>query len=223
MPTTTTAAGETKTTRPTISTVHTLYLENVKGRKFFCPKTSNKGKAGQFLEGLLGIPTSPACLDCEDGEVKLFPVRILKNGSFTPKETISITTRGLNHDKIRPFSNLKNPDITWENSAVKKKTNNLLFIAYIRDGDTITFLHSYLFNSSCPEYAQFQQDYETIMQKYRSIGVCQLGKKEEGYITNTINGKYMQGRTKGPGGSNKTVGFYFRPTQFVKNIILSQN
>ena len=209
------------TTRPSVSAVKTVFDSVIRGTSHHFPRTANKGNVGQRLETLLGIPNSSACLDCSDGEVKLFPIKRLKNGSFSPKETIAITTRGLKHDKIRPFSNLQNPGITWEDSALKKKTNNLLFISYIRDGENVTFIHSYLFNSSCPEYTEFKEDYEKIMSKYRNTGECQLEKSEDGYVTNTVNGTYIQGRRKGPGGPNKTVAFYFRSTQFVKNIILS--
>ena len=63
-------------------------------------------------------------------------------------------------------------------------------------------------------------DYNQIIKHYDTVGICQLAKGEDGYCTNTINGKYIQGRTKGQGGTNKTVGFYFRKTQFIKDVIL---
>jgi len=91
------------TSRPTISHIQTVYRREVKGRKFFCPKQKNKGKAGLLLEGLLGIPTSSACLDCEDGELKAFPQtkatprsRLAKQmglveGDYIASETVAIT------------------------------------------------------------------------------------------------------------------------------------
>ena len=204
--------------RPTIKEIYQIFEQSIKGVTYHCPISKNKGAAGQLLEKELGIPNSSACLDCADGELKLFPI-IKKNGVFKTKETVAITMRGLNHNKVRPFSKLLSKK-TWENSALKKKTNNLLLISYIRHGDNIRFLHSYLFNSSCPEYSQFETDYNQIIEHYDTVGICQLGKKEDGYCTNTINGKYIQGRTKGAGGTNKTVGFYFRQTQFIKDVIL---
>ena len=107
--------------RPSLSTVKTVFDNVIRGTSHHFPRTANKGEVGQRLEILLGIPNSPACLDCSDGEVKLFPIKKLKDGSFSPKETIAITTRGLKHDKVRPFSNLQNPQITWENSALRKR------------------------------------------------------------------------------------------------------
>ena len=210
---------ENKIIRPTLTQAHQTFEQSVKGISFFCPKSKNKGVEGQFLEKKLGIPTSSACLDCADGEVKVFPLRKLKNGEWRSKETVAITMSGLNHDKQRPFSKLQNIK-TWDNSPLKKKTNNLLFISYTRDEDHITFVHSYLFNSMCPEYLQFESDYNKIINQYNTVGICQLEKNEDGYRTNTINGKYIQGRTKGQGGPNKTVGFYFRQTQFMKDVIL---
>ena len=206
--------------RPSLLSVKTIFDSTIRGTTHHFPRISNKGDVGQRLETLLGIPNSSACLDCEDGELKLFPVKKLKNGDFSPKETIAITTRGLKHDKQRPFSRLKSVE-NWENSALKKKTDNLLFISYLRDGDNITFLHSYIFNSKSPEYAQFEADYNKIINHYNKNGICQLEKGEPTYISNTVNGEYIQGRTKGPGGANRTVAFYFRSKEFVKNVILS--
>ena len=209
------------TTRPSISESLKTFEDSVKGKIFYCPQTKNKGGEGQFLENLLGIPTSSACLDCADGEIKAFPLKKLKDGNFSPKETIAITTRGLQHDKEPLFSKLINPDVSWEDSALKKKTNSLLLISYFREGHNITFLHSYLFDSESPEYKQFKLDYNIIMNYYKTNGICQINTGEEGHLSNTVNGTYIQGRTKGQGGKNKTVGFYFKSTEFVKKVILN--
>ena len=61
------------------------------GKEYVLPITKNKGLPGIFLEDILGIPHTSNCLDCSDGELKLFPVKKLKNGNIVPKETIAIT------------------------------------------------------------------------------------------------------------------------------------
>ncbi|MHA1660457.1 MAG: MutH/Sau3AI family endonuclease [Promethearchaeota archaeon] len=199
--------------RPSVAQIEERF-QILKGKIFAYPKTKNKGGPGQFLELLLGIPTSSACLDCSDGELKLFPLKKLKNGNFSTKETVAITMRGLN-DGIY---------LSWEESALKKKTNNLLFISYFREGDNITYLSAFPFGASCPEYATFKSDYEKITEHFKTHGICQLGKDEPGHRSNTINGKYIQSRTKGPGkkvGKGKrTISFYFRNTEFMKDVIL---
>jgi len=205
--------------RPTVAEINQRF-KNLKGKTFDYPKTKNKGGEGQFLELLLGIPTSSACLDCSDGELKLFPLKKLKDGSFSSKETVAITMRGLNAKEIH------NPK-TWEESALKKKTNNLLFISYFREGDNITYLSAFPFGISCPEYVTFKDDYDLITNYYKTHGISQnvgLKKDDQEYRSNTINGTYIQGRTKGAGknvgNGKKTVAFYFRSQQFIKDIIL---
>ena len=195
-------------TRPTINFVKQKFINEIKGKTIALPTTSNKGLAGQTLDILLDIPNSSACLDCSDGEVKLFPLKRLKNGELVPKETIAITMSGLN-------SNTISEPIAWEESALKKKTNNMLFISYLREKNSISFCDYYSFDSTHTEYEQFKEDYEVITNHYKDNGIRPKG--------NTINGKYIQGRTKGPGGSSKkSVAFYFRTKEFVKSIILSQ-
>ena len=188
--------------RPTISAIQTLYRQNVKGRRFFCPKQKNKGKAGLLLEGLLGIPTSSACLDCEDGELKAFPQtratsrsRLAKQaglgeGDYIAEQTVSITM-------MKP-SDL--PNIPFEETKLCKKISNVLFTPYVRDGDHIEFHDDVIFDKTHPLFAQIKEDYETIQSFYNSNG-----------FTKGRIGKMLQVRTKGKGGdAPKTHAFYFR-------------
>ena len=88
----------------------------------------------------------------------------------------------------------------------------MLFISYFRENDTIVYMNSYSFNKSNPEFQTFKSDYEIITQHYQTNGIRNKG--------NTINGTYIQGRTKGPGGDKISVAFYFRSKQFVQDILL---
>ena len=208
--------------RPSVSEVQQKFDTTLKGTRHYLPITNNKGEAGQLSEILLGIPLSSECLDCCDGEIKLFPLKRLKRkkaGEWTPKESIAITTSGIHTPEAIP----------WDESYLQKKISNVLFISYYRDGennDYINYMSSYVLNSSnCNLYDNFKADYEKITTYYRTNGVNQTPKisRTENDISNTINGTYIQGRTKGPGGNKKkTVAFYFITKNFVKNVLLKQ-
>ena len=204
--------------RPSVADVKSRFDINLKGTRHYLPKTKNKGLAGQMSEMLLGIPLSSECLDCSDGELKLFPLMKSSSNQWKPKESIAITMRGVHTQEVIP----------WEESDLKKKINNVLFIAYFRDGendDYINFVSAYVLNpSNCNIYNDFKTDYENITTYYRVNGVNQTPKhlRTKDDTSNTVNGTYIQGRTKGQGGEKKTVGFYFLPLQFVKNLLLDQ-
>ena len=179
---------------PTIDTV-TNKCKTLIGTVFNLPKTRNKGDAGLLLERLTGIPMSSACLDCEDGEVKVYPLKQLKDGTIVPKETVAITM-------MKPEDLAT---VSWEASRVKKKIDRVLFVGYLRDGDNVTFNNYFLMTATDPKctklYQTFKEDYEALQNKWLL----------EGTITSST-GKLIQSRTKGPGGNApKTRAFYFRP------------
>tara|TARA_B100001093_G_scaffold17923_1_gene16266 strand:- start:3205 stop:3807 length:603 start_codon:yes stop_codon:yes gene_type:complete len=197
--------------RPTIKEIQVIYRQNVKGRQFFCPKQKNKGKAGLLLEGLLGIPQSSACLDCDDGELKAFPQtkasarsRLAKQynipeGEYVAKETVAITM-------MKP-SEL--PSTPFEASRLYKKISNVLFTPYVRDGDHIEWHDDIIFNKQHELFQDIATDYQTIQKYYQENG-CTKGKI----------GKYLQVRTKGQGnGAPITHAFYFR-RQFLIELFL---
>ena len=186
----------TLASRPTVAKCCEVFRLSVKGRRFLCPKERNKGKAGLILEGLLGIPTSSACLDCQDGEIKAFPqikaghrCRLATSGEYYPKETVAVTM-------MKP-SDL--PNISWEDSRVRKKLSRTLFIAYVRDEDHIEFHEEKLFSKEHELFAQLAIDYATIQAYFA-----------EHNETSGKIGKLLQVRTKGPGGDKKSHAFYLR-------------
>lgn len=194
--------------RPTIGEIQTIYRRDVNGRKFLCPKQKNKGKAGLLLEELLGIPTSSACLDCEDGELKAFPqikatpqTRLatqvgLGEGDYIASETVAITMVNPDQLATTPFSK----------SRLRKKINNVLFVPYSRDGDHVEFLGYATFNKEHPLFREIEQDYVDIQSYHAEHGV-----------TKSKIGKYLQVRTKGAGnGAPRTFAFYFRRQFLIK-------
>ena len=183
--------------RPTITQCMARW-QLVKGDTHPFIKNKNKGKAGLLLEKILGIPTSSACLDCQDGEIKAFPVikagkrcRIQKEGLFYPKETVAVTM-------CRPELDLQVP---FNESRVKKKLSSVLFIQYqyLPNEEKIKWINEKYFETTNPIFQQLEKDYLEIQNYYK-----------ENRETKSRIGKLLQIRTKGPGGDKKSWAFYLK-------------
>jgi DNA mismatch repair protein MutH len=162
------------------------------------PVTTNKGKPGQFLEDLLGIPHSSECLDCLDGEIKTFPLKMKKDGTFVPKETIAVTM--LNKDDLSLND--------FKSSKCYKKLSKVLLVPYYRTKDTIKFLTPKLIdkdsNDSIEIYNILESDYNEIRKKYIETGEF-----------SSSSGVLLQNRTKGAGHGSTSRAFYLRQ-EFIK-------
>jgi hypothetical protein len=174
--------------RPTIEEVH-LLLQTIPS--FSCPKTSNKGLPGVLLEKLTGIPQSSAHLDCANGELKLFPVKRLKNGTLVPKETIAVTM--LNTARLAE-------EADFATSHCGTKLKHTLFVPYLREEDMLHFFPASIVTMSPDMCAKLGADYTAIRE----------GFLKDGTLTSKT-GIYLQNRTKGAGGdAPKTRAFYLR-------------
>jgi DNA mismatch repair protein MutH len=185
------------TTKQTIAEI-AQKLVTICGQTHCCPKTSNKGKPGLFLETLLGVANTSDPLDCSDGEIKCFPLK--KSGNnYVPKETIAVTMLDTESLKTKSF----------EESKCYTKLKNTLFIPYYRDEENICFFPSTLINLSTRQdiLEVLKKDYNTIRQEYI----------ESETLTSTT-GTYLQNRTKGPGHGSTSRAFYLR-TKFIKDFI----
>jgi DNA mismatch repair protein MutH len=171
----------------------------------------NKGSRGQLVEKLLGLPNSSKLIDLEDGELK----------TFTKGESIPVTQ--INHC----LSEIIYESISYENSKVGQKLNQVLFLGFSRDN---CFLGCNIINKNIDLniYMKISEDYEFICNKIREV----YYKKEQ---LNTINGpnSILQVRTKasknkntneytplmfnGHKLKNKYMAFYLHPS-FGKNI-----
>jgi DNA mismatch repair protein MutH len=175
------------------------------GKEYILPTTKHKGLPGHFLEELLGIPHTNNCLDCIDGELKLFPVKKLKNRTLVPKETMAITM--LSTDEL-----LTND---FKSSKCYKKISRMLIIPYYRNKDSIWFMKAKIIDRECIEFADL---YNTIEYDYNEI--------RKNYIENGIlqskNGKLLQNRTKGAGHGSTSRAFYLRQ-EFMKQCITLNN
>ena len=175
--------------------------KKIKDIKFFLPKSINKGTTGILFEELAGIKKSSDCLDCEDGEIKTYPLKIINTKNkindkrkYIPTETIAITM--IDKNKIL--------NEEWKESRLYKKIKNILFIGYEREDNYIIFKRIQLMNENEKRHKElykiFENDYNLIQKSY-----------QENNVNGSI-GKLIQSRTKGKGGkAKKTRAFYFRP------------
>ena len=182
----------------TLQTLHQKILPLV-GKSFHCPITKNKGATGLLLETITGIPHTSNCLDCEDGELKTFPLKKLQNGSLVPKETLAVTMVCPEELKEKCFAD----------SRCCKKMNRMLVVPYLRDGNNIVYLKPTLLEKEKrPElYTILENDYQTIQRDYTLSGTL---KSEVG--------TYLKSRTKGAGHGSTSRAFYLRTT-FLKEYI----
>jgi len=183
--------------RKTINEIYTKCLSII-NIEYELPVTANKGKPGQFLEDLLGIPHSSECLDCLDGEVKTFPLKILKNGTLVPKETIAVTM--LNKDELSTND--------FISSKCCKKLSRVLLVPYYRTDDTIKFLTPKIIDKDSSDsleiYKVLESDYNEIRKKYLETGDF-----------SSSTGTLLQNRTKGAGHGTTSRAFYLRQ-EFMK-------
>ena len=185
--------------RPTLAHVTATYVSTLIGTTHSIPKTLNKGRVGLYVESRLGIPTSSACLDCSDGEVKAVPLKRLRNGTLVPKETMAVTM-------MRP------EDLLTEGFAetrLAKKTAAMVILPYLREGDDVTFYAPVSFGTTHPAYGYLLADYEVVKTYYKTTGA----------VTGKV-GTWIQSRTKGQGrGAPKTRAWYFRAS-FLKELLI---
>ena len=187
----------------TIAEIHTKILPLI-NKGYTLPITKNKGLPGLFLEDLLGIPHTQRCLDCSDGELKLFPVKQLKNGTLVPKESIAVTM--LSREELR--------ETEFKSSKCYKKISRVLFVPYYRTSDTIQFMTPKIIDKDhddCLEiYKIFESDYNKIREKYL----------EDGSLNSSV-GSLLQNRTKGAGHGSTSRAFYLRPAFMMRYIPFS--
>ena len=171
------------------------------GKEYNLPITTNKGLPGYFLEDLLGIPHTPNCLDCSDGELKIIPVKKLKNGSLVPKESMAITM--LSKDELKACE--------FTSSKCYKKMSKMLIVPYYRSGDNIRFMTPVILDKDSDKYSEMykilEADYNEIKKRYIEDGILQ-----------SKTGKFLQNRTKGIGHGSVSRAFYLRPS-FIKSYV----
>lgn len=166
--------------------------------EIICARTANKGAAGLLLETIGGIPHGPNLLDCSDGELKVYPIKI-SHGKVVPKETMAITM--LNLDDLR--------NNEFDSSHVAEKMSTMLIVPYERTGDAVNYKDPYTFRlSDHPEIAQIiKEDYDTIRAQFLADGTL-----------TSRTGTLLQNRTKGAGHGSTSRAFYLRK-EFMMRVV----
>lgn len=164
----------------------------------------NKGWAGHVLERFLGLPiNSSQSPNFGSWELKVIPLKRLKNGSLTVKETMAITM-------IDPFNVKETP---FEQSHLLAKLKKAVICARIFESSleerSILYKVSTFDLDNQTIFNQIKSDYEETRKR-----IIEKGFK---FLTGKM-GVLIQPRTKGQGHGSISRAFYAR-TGFVKQIV----
>ena len=164
----------------------------------------NKGWAGHVIERYLGLPLNSAqSPNFGSWELKIVPLKRLKNGKIVPKETMAITM-------IDPVNVLQK---SFEESHLLAKLQKMVVCARMfesREESSSLLVKVSAFNLEDPGvYAQVKADYEDVRETIRTHGFDALTGRM---------GVLVQPRTKGPGHGSTSRAFYARK-QFVSLIL----
>jgi DNA mismatch repair protein MutH len=172
---------------------------------FKCGK-KNKGWAGHVVERHLGLPlNSSRSPNFGSWELKVIPLKYLKSGALTVKETMAITM-------IDPVNVKEN---VFEESHLLTKLKKMVIVARVWENkeETSSLLYaSKTFDLNDPEmYMQIKEDYDLVRKTIIKKGFSALTGKM---------GVFVQPRTKGPGHGSTSRAFYAR-TSFLKKIFMT--
>ena len=164
----------------------------------------NKGWAGHVLERHLNLPiNSSQSPNFGSWELKIVPLKYLKSGKLTVKETMSVTM-------IDPY-NVENTD--FEDSHLLAKLRKLIIAARVWESTdeerSILYTVKTFDLDNSVIYDQIKADYDLVREAIRTTGFSTLTGKM---------GEYIQPRTKGTGHGSTTRAFYAR-TAFLKQFI----
>ena len=167
----------------------------------------NKGWAGHVIERYLGLPVnSSQSPNFGSWELKTIPLKYLKTGKLTVKETMAITM-------IDPY-NIAHTD--FENSHLLAKLKKAVIAARIWVGQnektSILYKVTTFDLGNTELYEQIKEDYNIVRDTIINKGFKALTGKM---------GIYVQPRTKGAGHGSTSRAFYAR-TGFLKKFIFPE-
>ena len=169
----------------------------------------NKGWAGHVCERYLGLPINSAqSPNFGSWELKSIPIKRLKNGSLSFKETMAITMIDDYHVRRTPF----------EESHLLAKLQKAVIVARIVGSsyEQPTFVHSVTAIDLTGEL------YDAVRADYELVQNC-LNDPKRGFSALTgAMGVYVQPRTKGAGHGSTSRAFYARPLFLSQFIDLSE-
>lgn len=166
----------------------------------------NKGWAGHTIERFLGLPiNSSQSPNFGSWELKVVPLKRLRDGRLVPKETMAITM-------IDGYQVARTP---FEDSHLLAKLQKAVIVARTVGQDVYdsTFVHDVRALDLAPE----GQLYSTVREDYESVREC-LTDPERGFEALTgAMGLLVQPRTKGAGHGTTSRAFYARP-RFISSV-----
>jgi len=165
----------------------------------------NKGWAGHVFERFLELPINSAqSPDFGSWELKSIPLKTLKNGTLSFKETMAVTM-------IDPI-NICQKEFEYSHLLAKLKKAVVVARTVGKTVDEPSYIHSIVeFNLDGRLYIAVKADYDLV----RNV----LLDPKQGF--NSLTGKmgvYIQPRTKGAGHGSTSRAFYARP-KFLKEFI----
>lgn len=164
----------------------------------------NKGWAGHVIERYLGLPINSAqSPNFGSWELKIVPLKWLKNGELAVKETMAITMIDAYNVERTPF----------EDSHLLAKLKKAVVCARVFESQADA--HSLLVRVATFDLGE-KDIYRQVKSDYEETRQCIL---EKGFdcLTGRM-GVLVQPRTKGPGHGSTSRAFYAR-THFVKRIL----
>ena len=165
----------------------------------------NKGWAGHVFERYLELPLNSAqSPNFGSWELKSIPLKKLKNGKWTVKETMAITM-------IDPI-NVMQKEFKDSHLLSKLKKAVIVVRTVGKDVDEPSYIHSIL------EFNLSGELYEIIENDYNLVRDILLNNKNGFDMLTGKMGKYVQPRTKGRGHGSASRAFYARTT-FLKKIL----
>ena len=165
----------------------------------------NKGWAGHVFERYLELPLNSAqSPNFGSWELKSIPLKKLKNGKWTVKETMAITM-------IDPI-NVMQKEFKDSHLLSKLKKAVIVVRTVGKDVDEPSYIHSIL------EFNLSGELYEIIENDYNLVRDTLLNNKNGLEMLTGKMGKYVQPRTKGRGHGSTTRAFYARTT-FLKKLL----
>lgn len=157
----------------------------------------NKGWAGHVCERYLGLPiNSSQSPNFGSWELKTIPLKQLKSGKLTFKETMAIT-------QIDDYNVAHTP---FEGSHLLSKLKKIVIVARTvgNNYSEPSFIHSVTGIDLTDEL------YRIVEQDYDEVRHCILDPKRGFAKLTGKMGKYIQPRTKGPGHGSTNRAFYAR-------------
>ena len=125
-------------------------LNRINIRQFDKPAKTNKGRRGQSIERILGIPNGNALTDLKDGELK----------SYTRGQTICVTQ--LKHC----LGEIVDHPVPFSESKVGIKMKNTIYVSFYKSGRYNE--HAHVNKHTHPEhFAHVEEDYNFICDEIR--------------------------------------------------------